>query len=151
MAKVGTSDRSKEMAKVGTSYNFSEVDFDWFKNFSWKQSFYWFLDSAHFSPSTMRSLTKCIQLCLTDHSRFSQTSGGSRISQKGAPALKVEVPTYYLAIFFPKTAWKWKKLDRGGRARVPGVPLKSANAQTHRIGKNGSIGITGFIQQKMLL
>ena len=24
-----------------------------------------------------------------------------------------EAPTYYLAKFLPKTAWKWKKLDRG--------------------------------------
>ena len=39
--------------------------------------------------------------------------------------LKVGVLTYYLAKFFPKTAWKWKKLDPGGAP--PWRPLRSAN------------------------
>ena len=33
--------------------------------------------------------------------------------QDWTPIPKVGVPTYYIAIFFPKTAWKWKNLDRG--------------------------------------
>ena len=39
----------------------------------------------------------------------------------GAPIPKVEVPTYYLAKIFPKTAWKWKNVEPAG-ARVPGAP-----------------------------
>ena len=30
-----------------------------------------------------------------------------------APTSMVGVPAYYLANFFPKTAWKWKKLNQG--------------------------------------
>ena len=45
----------------------------------------------------------------------------------GAPTSKVGAPTYYLAKFLPKTAWKWKNLDREGGARVPGAPPRSAN------------------------
>ena len=44
---------------------------------------------------------------------------------------KMKMPTNYLSIFSPKTAWKWKKLDRGG-----GGALGSADAWTwHRIQK----------------
>ena len=46
-------------------------------------------------------------------------SGRSRISQMGSPT-----PKYYLAKNFPKTAWKWKKLDWGG---MHPSPLGSAN------------------------
>ena len=48
------------------------------------------------------------------------TSSGSRISQVGAPPPEFGVKTYYLASFLPKTAWKWKQLDReGGRGPSP--------------------------------
>ena len=43
------------------------------------------------------------------------SSGGSRISQVGAPAQEAAVPIYYLTKSLLKTAWKWKKLDRDGR------------------------------------
>ena len=49
-------------------------------------------------------------------------SSGSRIFLRGA---KVGVLTYYFAIFFSKTAWKWKNLDLGGVH--PWQPLGSAN------------------------
>ena len=42
--------------------------------------------------------------------------------EEGAPTPKVGAPTYYFDQFSPKTAWKWKKLDREGGARVPGAP-----------------------------
>ena len=42
-------------------------------------------------------------------------SGWSRISQTGAPIPKRWTPTYSLANFFPKTASKLQKLDRGVR------------------------------------
>ena len=35
------------------------------------------------------------------------------------PIRELGAPTYYLAIFSPKTAWKWKKLDRGSLASLP--------------------------------
>ena len=49
-------------------------------------------------------------------------SDGSSISQTGggAPTSEIEAKTYYLSRFLSKTAWKWKKLDRG---RVPSAPL----------------------------
>ena len=54
-------------------------------------------------------------------------SGKSRISQTGgeggAPTLKVEQKNYYLASFWLKTAWKWKKLDWEGRASLAPPPL----------------------------
>ena len=54
-------------------------------------------------------------------------SGGSRISQMGEPTPEFGPKTYYLRGFLPKTAWKWKKLDRGGH--IPGAPPPwSANA-----------------------
>ena len=34
--------------------------------------------------------------------------------RRGAPTPEVGALTYYLAKFFPKTAWKWKKLDLEG-------------------------------------
>ena len=49
------------------------------------------------------------------------------------------VPTYYLTKIFPKTAWKWKKLDLGGGR--PWRPLRYANGIvatifiSHRINK----------------
>ena len=58
------------------------------------------------------------------------SSSGSRISQKagvGATS-KVGVPTYYLAKFLPKTAWKWKNLDpRVGAGTSLASPLRSSN------------------------
>ena len=45
-------------------------------------------------------------------------------------------PTYYLAKFFLKTAWKWKKLDREGA----GASLTSANAIS-----NSSFGLSPFL------
>ena len=50
-------------------------------------------------------------------------SGGSRISQRGAPTPKADVQNYYLVNLFPKTAWNWKNLDLEG-----GSPLWSDNA-----------------------
>ena len=35
---------------------------------------------------------------------------------------KMDVKSYYLANFFPKTAWNWKNLDPEG-AHIPGAPL----------------------------
>ena len=38
----------------------------------------------------------------------------------GRQPMRLEIKTYYLTIFLPKTAWKWKKLDRGvGAFLVP--------------------------------
>ena len=52
-------------------------------------------------------------------------SDGFRISQTvSIPRLWAK--TYYLA-FLPKTAWKWKKLDREGEGTHPWCPLGSAN------------------------
>ena len=63
-------------------------------------------------------------------------SGGSRISQIGAPAPKVGAPTYYLAKLFLKTLWKWEKLDpEGGCASLvpsPAPLLRSANGGVPR-------------------
>ena len=50
---------------------------------------------------------------------FSHKGGGCR-------PLNLEQKTYYLAIFLPKTAWKWKKMDPEGVARA-WRPLGSAN------------------------
>ena len=36
----------------------------------------------------------------------------------GVPSPEKGVKPYYLVIFLPKTAWKWKKLDRDGGAHV---------------------------------
>ena len=44
-------------------------------------------------------------------------------------------PTYYLANFFPKIAWKWKKLDQG--VRVPGAPLRSASDNSAEGSRSG--------------
>ena len=44
-----------------------------------------------------------------------QDSGGSSISRGGDTNTHRGVPTYYFANFLPKTAWKWKNLDREGR------------------------------------
>ena len=47
-------------------------------------------------------------------------SGGSKVSDKGAPIVKMAVSTYYL----PKKAeWKWKKLDWEGGGARPRRPL----------------------------
>ena len=46
----------------------------------------------------------------------------------GANTTKVDVKNYYLAIFFPKTAWNLNNLDPEG-VRVPGAPPTSANAR----------------------
>ena len=37
----------------------------------------------------------------------------------GAPTPKVLAKTYFLSNFFPKTVWKWKKLDMGGASLAP--------------------------------
>ena len=58
-------------------------------------------------------------------------SNGPRFPRRGGGApSKVGVPTYYLAQFLPKTAWKWKNLDpeRGRASLAP--PLRSANGTT---------------------
>ena len=70
-------------------------------------------------------------------------SGGYKISQtrRGAPTPKVGVPNYYLANFFQKTAWKWKKLDPEV-AGVPGAPLRFANDQwsnSHQLDVHSSL------------
>ena len=44
----------------------------------------------------------------------------------GTPTPNVDVKSYYLANFFPKTAWNWKSLYPEG-ACVPGAPLRSVN------------------------
>ena len=51
-------------------------------------------------------------------------SGGSGISQT-QPAHELGAKTYYLTRFLPKSAWKWKKLDREGDASL--APSRSAN------------------------
>ena len=56
-------------------------------------------------------------------SRRSDSSGGSRISPRRGRQLRRGAPTYDFAKIFPKTAWNWKNLDRGG---VPHAPLRSA-------------------------
>ena len=45
-------------------------------------------------------------------------SGGSRISQKG-DVIPEGAPTYYFAIFLPKTAWKWRYSDRVSGVMLP--------------------------------
>ena len=49
-------------------------------------------------------------------------SSGSGIYQMGALTPKVGAPTYCLAKNFPKTAWKWKKLDQEGRSLSLSTP-----------------------------
>ena len=44
------------------------------------------------------------------------TSGTRPVDGGGAPTSKVGAPTYYLAKFLPKTAWKWLNLGREGGA-----------------------------------
>ena len=72
---------------------------------------------------------------------FSVSGGGSRISQTGIANPQGGVPTYYLAKFALKPAWKWKKLDPGGG--VPGAALRSTNGFVCRIffRKLGDIGL----------
>ena len=66
---------------------------------------------------------------LLDDQEQTQTSGGSRISQKGAPTPKVGSPTYYLTNFFPENCMKMKEFGLRGGSCVPGAPpLGSANA-----------------------
>ena len=55
-------------------------------------------------------------LCPQKPMRTCQISGGSRIFQTGGQPSEFWVKTYCLA----KSAWKWKKLDRGGH--IPGAP-----------------------------
>ena len=51
-------------------------------------------------------------------------------SREEASTTKVGVLTYYFAIFFAETAWKWNHLDSGG-AHVPGTPLGSADDKNY--------------------
>ena len=52
--------------------------------------------------------------------RQTLNSGGSRLSHKSSPTTKMGVKSYYLANYFSKTAWKWKKFGReGGPSLVP--------------------------------
>ena len=54
-------------------------------------------------------------------------SGGFRNSLgRGTPTPKVDVK-YYLANFFPKTAWNWKKWTSREGERMSCAPLRSAN------------------------
>ena len=53
-----------------------------------------------------------------------------RFSREEASTTKVGVLTYYFAIFFAETAWKWNNLDSGG-AHVPGTPLGSADDKNY--------------------
>ena len=59
-----------------------------------------------------------------------------------APTTKVGVLTYYFAIFFLKTTWKWKNLDHKGR-----VPGASANADNN-ICQQRNIECSCFLFQK---
>ena len=52
--------------------------------------------------------------------------GFPRRGGEGVPIIKVGAPTYYLAKFFSKTAWKWKR--NGGGASL--APLRSAETET---------------------
>ena len=49
-------------------------------------------------------------------------NGGSRISQTEGPHPKLAALAYYLANFFPKTVWKWKKLNPKGSTAPPRPP-----------------------------
>ena len=74
-------------------------------------------------PQLCHSNAKINISTINKHSRIelpSLPSGGSRISQTGKWA-PTWAKTYYLTRILPKTAWKWKKLDRYG-APVPSVP-----------------------------
>ena len=53
---------------------------------------------------------------------FIFSSSGSRISQKGLQPLR-GASTYYLAICFPKTAWKWRNCHSEGRGLHPSCAL----------------------------
>ena len=57
-------------------------------------------------------------LCITNIS-----SGGSRISPAGAPNPRVGRQLIIWPIFFPKSAWKWKKLDQTERGHSSLVPV----------------------------
>ena len=47
---------------------------------------------------------------------YELTVADIRFLRRGAPTSKVGASVHYFAKFFPKTAWKWKKLDPKGRA-----------------------------------
>ena len=53
-------------------------------------------------------------------------SSGSRISRGVSPTPEFRAPTYYLARFLRKSAWKWKKFQLG-EGTVPSGPLRCAN------------------------
>ena len=53
-------------------------------------------------------------------------SGGSRISQTGAPTPK-GMPSYYFGQFSPKLHKNEKKNGPRGGVLIPGAPLGSAN------------------------
>ena len=66
-----------------------------------------------------------ICFCATTHLLITITSvAGSRTFQRRGANPKGGAPTYYLAIFFLKTAWKWRNFgpEGGGAAHVPRPP-----------------------------
>ena len=50
---------------------------------------------------------------------YKATSGGSRIFQRGSANHRAEGVNLLFDKILPKTAWKWKKLDRDGKGRFP--------------------------------
>ena len=54
-----------------------------------------------------------------------------RFSREEASTTKVVVLTYYFAIFFAETAWKWNNLDSGGGSTRPWHPLGSADDKNY--------------------
>ena len=79
-------------------------------------------------PPWIPSRCCCSRNHLASNGKSVKVSGRSRISQTeeyGATS-EVKSPTYYLAKYLLKTAWKWKKLDleRGIRTGVLDPPMR---------------------------